>query len=308
MNIEQFQEHVASFLSYISIERNLSTHTCRAYMSDLEQFIDFWNLVQSREQQALTLQSIVEHFFVNLYNRKCDKTTVARKMSCLRSYEKFLMQRHNIPLQLRLTRPRLDKKIPVYLSVDEIFHLLDNIPTQDMPTPYPLRDKAVLELLYATGIRCSELVSIKIKDINFSDKTILVQGKGRKERIVLFGATCEQQILAYISHERPIIKNSLEHLFLNYRGQVITTRSVQRICEMFRNLMQIKRNLTPHKLRHSFATHLLSQGADLRTVQELLGHKSIVSTEKYTHVSLERLTELCTNNHPLNNKKDFESI
>lgn len=299
MDQKKFSEHIPEFLDYVKVERNLSAHTHRAYTSDLKQLTQFWQTVEKREKAPITLQPVLERFFVSLYHKKINKASIARKISCLHSYEKFVEKRHNIILDLKLTRPRAEKKLPVYLSVDEIFFLLDTLEPAKMPTQFPLRDKGILELLYATGIRCSELIAIKVKDINFNEKTILICGKGRKERIVLFGEPCAKKLLNYISVERAIIRNNAEHLFLNYRNEPLTTRSVQRICGMFQEFLQVKRPITPHKLRHSFATHLVHQGADLRTVQELLGHKTMASTEKYTHVSLEHLTTLTTEKHPL---------
>ncbi|HLW73162.1 MAG TPA: tyrosine-type recombinase/integrase, partial [Candidatus Babeliales bacterium] len=175
-----------------------------------------------------------------------------------------------------------------------------------LPTRYPVRDKTIFELLYATGVRCSELVNICVEDVDMEAKTIRIFGKGKKERIVLFGLKACEKILEYYATERPEIHNQQEPLFLNYRYEKLTSRSVQRIIKMFRAFLPIERQLTPHKLRHSFATHLLNQGADLRAVQELLGHKTLATTEKYTHVSLENLSKLCEGVHPINamiNKK-----
>jgi len=303
MNLEDFTSYFAQFLTYIGVEKNLSTHTCRAYESDLRQFINFWQSVRTHEQQEPTIHPIVERFFVALYHKKIDKSSIARKISCLQSYAKFLKKRYEISLQLSLARPRVDKKLPTYLSVDEVFFLLDSVNKDKLNSPFPCRDTAVFELLYATGIRCSELIAIKISHINFAEKTIVIQGKGKKERIVLFGASCDKKLMDYITKERMVIKSPAEHLFLNYKHEPLSTRSVQRICGSFRDLLTIKRNLTPHKLRHSFATHMVHQGADLRTVQELLGHKTVASTEKYTHVSVEHLTNLCSKQHPLTRKK-----
>ena len=314
--METFQSYIKPFVNYLKVERNLSAHTCRAYESDLEQLVDFWKSTVKKTQplakisaqkETSTLQEVVEGFFIALYHKKLDKPSVARKMSCLRSYEKFLERHHTLELNIKLTRPRLDKKVPSYLSIEEITHLLDKTTLEELGSQFPIRDKAILELLYATGIRCSELVSIKVRDLNFGEKSILIRGKGDKERVVLFGQACEKRLLQYLTHERCAIKHGAEPLFLNYRYQALTTRSVQRICGTFKNFLPIKRPLTPHKLRHSFATHLLSQGADLRTVQELLGHATIASTEKYTHISLERLTTLCNEHHPLSPAKEDEN-
>ncbi len=301
MTRELFCQHIEPFLTYVKVERNLSVHTHRAYAGDLTQITEFWQRCEQREKKNFTITEIMDRYFVALYHKKTDKSSIARKMSCIRSYEKYLEQRAGIVSNIKLTRPRVDKKLPVYLSVDEIFHLLDKLDPTTMPTPFPLRDTSVLELLYATGVRCAELVAIKIRDVNLNEKTIVISGKGKKERVVLFGDSCKKKLLAYISYERPAIKNSAEHLFLNYRDEPLTTRSVQRICGMFQNFLDVKRPITPHKIRHTFATHLIHQGADLRTVQSLLGHQSMASTEKYVHVSLEHLSNLCAKQHPLLN-------
>lgn len=303
MNVETFKRYIPDFLTYIKVEKNLSAHTLRAYESDLEQLVHFWATAEAKEGVELNPQTIIDRFFVALYHKKIGKASIARKISCFQSLQKFMKKRHDVSLDMKLQRPRLDKKLPVYLSIDEIFYLLDEVSSEQLKSPFPLRDKAVLELLYATGIRCSELIAIKMQDINFTTEEILIQGKGRKERVVLFGERCKKRLFDYITQERPAIAHKQEHLFLNYKQEPLTTRSIQRICSLFKACLQVKRNLTPHKLRHSFATHLLHQGADLRTVQELLGHKTLASTEKYTHVSLEQLSKLCATQHPLGSKK-----
>jgi integrase/recombinase XerC len=163
----------------------------------------------------------------------------------------------------------------------------------------PIRDKAIFELIYATGIRCAELMAISFKDIDMDNKSIRIKGKGNKERMVLFGEKAKDKLLSYLDKERPRVYNQNEFLFIQTNGKSLNHRAVQRVFEIFREFLAIKRNITPHKIRHSFATHLLNQGADLRVVQELLGHKSLSSTERYTHVSVERLAQLCDENHPL---------
>ena len=178
--------------------------------------------------------------------------------------------------------------------------MLDTVKNDELPTRLPIRDKAIFELIYATGVRCSELTNIALEDIDLINKTILVFGKGRKERVVLFGKKAQKRIQEYLEKERCTPKTQNEKLFLNNRRTQLTSRSIQRIIEMFRKFLKVSRNITPHKLRHSFATHLLNRGADLRVIQELLGHKTIASTEKYTHVSLEQLTRMCNAIHPLN--------
>lgn len=299
MKLNDFKEKKKDFLVFLEVERNLSAHTLRAYESDLRQFITFWQNLPEKEQNLLSLRQIIERYLVSLHYKKIDKASIARKFSCFKSFCTFL-KTCGIDLQLNLKRPRLDKKLPVHLSVDEMFHLLDKVNPEELPTRHPIRDKAILELLYATGIRCSELVSITMQDVDMENKQIRIKGKGRKERIVLFGQKAKERLEQYMEHERSLPQSPTEPFFQNYRYDSITTRSVQRIIEMFRQFLKIDRPITPHKIRHSFATHLLNQGTDLRVVQELLGHATLASTEKYTHVSLEKLTELCDTIHPIN--------
>jgi len=306
MKLNEFKEKKEEFLTYLQIERNLSEHTLRAYDNDLQQFITFWKQLSPDDKLHLSFRRTIERYLVSLFYQKIDKSSIARKFSCFKSFEKFLKPL-GIKLNLQLKRPRLDKKIPIYLSVDEMFHLLDEINNEQLPTRYPIRDKTILELLYATGVRCSELTAIRLCDIDMENKTIRIYGKGKKERIVLFGQKAKEQLFSYFQYERPTWHDRQETLFLNYRHQQLTSRSIQRIVKMFRGFLKIERPITPHKIRHSFATHLLNRGVDLRMIQELLGHKTLTSTEKYTHVSLHDLAQLCNSIHPinsiLNNKK-----
>ena len=299
MKIEEFEQQKEAFLLYLKAERNFSENTQRAYFLDLQQFITFWHGLAEKDKKNLGLRQIIERYLIALFYKKISKSSIARKFSCFTSFERFL-ERQGIELNLNLKRPRIDKKLPVYFSVDEIFHLLDEIKNEALPTRYPIRDKTIFELLYATGVRCSELINITIEDIDMNGKTIRIFGKGKKERMVLFGDKAREKILEYYKIERPEIHTHKEALFLNYRYEKLTPRSVQRIVKMFRSFLPIERPLTPHKLRHSFATHLLNEGADLRVVQELLGHKTLATTERYTHVSLENLSKLCEDIHPVN--------
>jgi integrase/recombinase XerC len=226
---------------------------------------------------------------------------LARKLSCLRALQRFLQTR-DCSLSLDIKNPKLEKKLPTTLTVDEVFYLLDTLKPDQLPTKSPYRDRAIFELAYATGVRCSELVSIQLEHINFDEKIIKVLGKGRRERMVLFGSKCKESLKLYLERERPILAvDDLErHLFLNKNGGQLTARSVQRIFEMYRKFLKVQRKLTPHKIRHSFATHLLNEGADLRVIQELLGHKNLATTEIYTHVSSQQLAKMCDEKHPLN--------
>lgn len=307
MNIDTFTEYVEKFLIHLEIERNLSEHTVRAYKNDLQQFLLFWKSQSKKDLATLGVKQTLQRFLVSLFYNNISKSSIARKFSCFSSLEKFIEQ-DGQKLNLKLQRPRLDKKIPVFLSVDELFYMLDTVPNSQLPTRYPIRDKTILEVLYATGVRCAELVNIKVSDIDFKQKTIRIMGKGKKERIVLFGEKAKKQMLSYINTERNILcaikKNDPLHLFLNNRSHKLTPRAIQRIIKMFRSLLHTDRPITPHKIRHSFATHLLNQGADLRTVQELLGHKTLASTEIYTHVSLEDLARKCDEFHPIHSLPD----
>jgi len=298
MTIGQFNKQRKDFLIYLSVEKNLSHNTQRAYDSDLKQFGEFWENLNKEDKKRLGFRQIIERFLVSLFYKKIDKSSIARKFSCFKSFEKFL-QSQGIKLSLKLTRPRLDKKLPIYLSEEEIFHLLDEVKNEDLHTKRPYRDKAIFELIYATGVRCSELVNIAFNDIDFANKTIRIFGKGAKERIVLFGQKAHDRILQYLEHERPRILSQKEKIFLNYKNGPLTSRSVQRVFEMFRKFLKIDKQITPHKVRHSFATHMLNKGVDLRVIQELLGHKTLSSTEKYTHISLDRLSKICDTSHPI---------
>jgi len=299
MTYEQFLEKKDEFLTHLEVEKNFSDHTLRAYKSDLRQFVTFWHHLDENDKKHLSLRQVVERFLMSLFYKKISKSSIARKLSCFQSFASYL-KAQGINLGLKLSRPKIDKKLPLYLTIDEIFYLLDSVKNSELPTKYPCRDKAIFELFYATGIRCSELVNITMQDIDMNEKTVRIKGKGRKERMVLFGQKAQTKLLEYIEKERAGIQSNDEHLFLNYCNEGLTTRSVQRIFEMFRKFLKLERAITPHKIRHSFATHLLHQGVDLRVVQELLGHKTLASTEIYTHVSSAELAQLCDKIHPLN--------
>lgn len=306
MLLTEFLTYQEEFITHLDVEKNLSQHTLRAYTGDLKGFTDFWASLDQETKEHVPLRQAIERYLVSLFYKKLDKSSIARKFSCFKSFEKFLRTK-GIALNLKLKRPRIDKKLPTYLSVDEIFFLLDKVPDSELPTKKPIRDKAIFELMYATGVRCSELIAIKIHDVDMQNKTIRIKGKGKKERIVLFGEKAKEKLIAYFEHERPHAVDQSEPLFINNRGTHFDPKSIQRIFQMFRKFLTVDRRITPHKIRHSFATHLLNQGADLRVVQELLGHASLASTEKYTHVSLDDLARICDTTHPLKTIKKSKS-
>ena len=306
MLFQEFQAHLTDFLTYLDIERNLSKNTQRCYESDLKLFTTFWESINAQTTEPIALRPALERYFVTLFYKKIDKSSVARKISCFKSLERFL-HAAGYSISLKLQRPRIDKKLPTYLSIDEISYLLDTVNEKDLPSKRPIRDKTIFEVLYATGMRCSELCAITFKDLDLDNKVIRVTGKGRKERMVLFGSKAKERIELYLKKERPNVTDPKETLFVNYRNERLNPRSVQRIIQMFRLFLKGKKNITPHKLRHSFATHLLNKGVDLRIVQELLGHQTLSSTEKYTHVTQQELSQMCEEIHPLSPHKMDQS-
>lgn len=311
MKYKNAYEKKEDFLTYLDIERNVSNNTYKSYQYDLNQFFRFWkkteqDLKKQKRSSILTIHQALEKFFLHLYTQKIQKSSIARKVACFKSFEKYIHSL-GIELNLQLTTPRIEKKLPTYLTIDEINYLLDKLPDSKISNHHPLRDRTILETLYATGVRCSELCNIKLTDIDFDQKTILITGKGNKQRIVLFGNKAKERILEYIQQERiRYDKQKSEYLFLTSQGSVIQDRSVQTILNKFSKKLSGKKQLTPHKVRHSFATHLLNAGMNLRALQELLGHSSLSTTERYTHIAITDLKKLYTEINPLelSNKKD----
>lgn len=306
MNLNEFEIKIKEWLVYLEHEKNMALNTVLAYKRDIGQLVTFWkNILETEKNQIIPFDQVVRRFCISLFYKKISTASLSRKISCLKSLARYL-KANGIQLTLNVELPHQERKLPVVFSQEEVFNLLDGVKDENLPTKYPLRDRSILELLYATGVRCSELVNIKVDDINFIEKSIRVFGKGRKERMVLFGAKAKSVIADYLENERIFLagKTNSEYLFLNTSGTQLTSRSVQRIFEMFRKFLKIDRHLTPHKMRHSFATHLLNQGVDLRVIQELLGHTNLSTTEIYTHVSSAEMSKICENTHPLN-KPDF---
>lgn len=299
MQYLQALEKKEEFLVYVQVERNLTDNTYKSYSSDLHQFFTFWKNHNEQAKKEVAIKTALEHFFVQHFYKKTQKSSIARKISCFTSFERFVKS-NGIALNLQLTRPKVEKKLPTYLTVQEVTHLLDTVKEEDLPSHRPIRDKAIFEVLYATGIRCAELTQIRIEDINFEEKTILIMGKGRKQRYVLFGEKAKAKIIQYMNAERFINDRGNSILFVNPQGESLTNRTIQMIFTMFSKFLTVKKQLTPHKVRHSFATHLLNAGLDLRALQELLGHASLSSTEKYTHVTTKDLQNMYNTIHPIN--------
>jgi site-specific recombinase XerD len=289
-----------NFLNYLEIERNVALNTYKSYEYDLNQFFRFWEKQQKTERKKLDIQLVLEKFFLHLYHQKIQKSSIARKIACFQSFAKYL-QSCNISINFKLTTPRVEKKLPVYLSIEEISYILEQMPDEAFPSKRPIRDRALIELFYASGIRCSELTSITLTDINFDQKTILIMGKGSKERIVLFGSKAKDALIKYIQTERAqdLKKQEQISLFLTQIGTPLTNRIVQQTLQKISKNLPFKKVLTPHKLRHSFATHLLNAGMNLRALQELLGHASLGTTERYTHITPKDLHDLYKNMNPM---------
>lgn len=300
MNYDQAYQYKDDFLTYLDVERNSALNTYKSYQYDLGQFFTFWKSYQEKNGVDIQLQEALEAFFMHLYTAGIQKSSIARKVGCFKSFEKY-MHSCNVDIHLRLITPRIEKKLPTYLSLDEIHYLLDGMSDEVLDSHRPQRDRTVLEVLYATGVRCSELCDIKLLDINFDQKTMLITGKGDKQRMVLFGEKAKVRMLQYIQDERlkDIGSKKIDYLFVTREGDPLQDRGVQRILNRFSRKLGSKKQITPHKIRHSFATHLLNAGMDLRALQELLGHASLATTERYTHISAKDLKELYTTINPL---------
>jgi len=295
---------IEQFLEHLRYERNVSEHTLRNYSSDLEQFITHL----SPDKKNLPLVSEIDHLTIrewmsSLHSEHKKKSSIARKLAALRTFFQFLVREGVLELNPAklVSTPRQEKKLPKHLSIEEAIRFIE---TPDQETDLGKRDRAMLELMYATGVRVAELTTLNLGDIDFGNKLARVTGKRRKQRIVPFGEPAGDAIRAYLGvrdkflFNAPISKRDEQALFLNYQGTRITTRSVGRMVEKYIRICAGVHNISPHALRHSFATHLLDSGADLRDIQELLGHARLSTTQVYTHVSMEKLIEVYDKAHP----------
>ena len=300
MNID-----IKKFLDYILRQKKYSLNTYKNYEIDIMEFFSY--LKEEKKDYKDVSYDFIKGYLMVLYNRKLSRSTISRKLSALRSFYKYLFNQDIIntnPFDY-VSTPKKEKKLPNYLGVIEL-ETIFNIP--DLNTSLGQRNRLILELLYATGIRVGELVNIKLSDIDLNRKEIRILGKGNKERIDLFGEYCLDYINLFINDGRAKIINknnfSCDYLIINNRGNKITTRAVEQIINDIVKKASIKKHVSPHMLRHSFATHLLNNGCDILTVKELLGHESLESTQIYTHVSNERLREVYLKCHPLNRQND----
>ncbi|HEY8711300.1 MAG TPA: tyrosine recombinase XerC [Thermoanaerobaculia bacterium] len=294
------KNEIGDFLDYLTYERNVSINTIGAYRTDLESFVsflcnDYFTLgrdqLELRKVDNLTIRAYLAH----LAHRKLSRSSVARHLSALRTFFRYLMREGAVdanPARVVAT-PKREKYLPSVMQPADVALLLEQ---PDLSTPLGLRDQAFLELLYASGLRISELVGIDLDDIEVRAKLVKVRGKGSKERIVPFGSKAEQAVRAYLpTRHAPPDENAL---FVNYKGDRITARSVRRLFDKYVRAAALRAGISPHTMRHSFATHLLNAGADLRGIQELLGHASLSTTQKYTHLNDGELLKVYKKAHP----------
>jgi len=296
---------IADFQIYLEVQRNVSEHTLKAYMADVEEFNNFLQEsdITKKDDAIINVEpETIRSYLSHLYREKVKKVTVNRKVSSLRSFYKYLLRAgkvKNNPAEMVQT-PKIEKYMPTFLSVDETFQLLGD---QGDHSVSGLRDSAMLELFYSSGLRLSELAGLNVTDLDFRQALVKLRGKGKKERIVPVGMQALQAIDEYLKETTEVRKKCDDDLFknplfLNARGKRITARSIARIVDAMTVKSGIGRKISPHALRHTFATHLLNAGADLRSIQELLGHESLSTTQKYTAVNINRMMEVYDKAHP----------
>jgi integrase/recombinase XerC len=291
---------VTKFINHLKTERNYSSHTLSNYGRDLQFLAGF---MKEREVD----RSAAREYLLALEKQRYSRRSIARKLSSARSFFRFLLREteegaggrklvEQNPFKNLLT-PKLPKKLPNFLYPEELRSLLD---AQDLKDPRGRRDRAILEVIYGTGLRVTEIIRMNINDVDFDEGEIKVLGKGSKERIVLFGSHARNALHKYIREGRPLLlaDKKTPALFINRRGGRLTPRSIERMIAFYARKAGINKRVSPHTLRHSFATHLLAGGADLRMVQELLGHASLSTTQVYTHITKERLKEVYDSAHP----------
>lgn len=296
------EQGLADFLTHLGLERNASGQTVKSYREDLTQVLEFLrnslkkSSIEPRDWNTRTLRA----FTAWLHEQGYAKSTIARRLAATRSFGKFLCREGVLAANpaTALRGPRQEKKLPHFLTKDDVTRLLAVPATND---PSGLRDRAMLETLYSAGLRVSELVGLDLGDVDLSDGVLVVRGKGKKERLALLGQPAQQAIRAWLPAREMLIrqrKRPGNAVFVNQKGGRLTTRSVGRLLEKYLALAGLDPRTTPHTLRHSFATHLLDAGADIRGVQELLGHRSLTTTQIYTHVTTQRLQQTYHNAHP----------
>ncbi len=285
--------YIEKFINYLKVEKNSSPNTIINYRIDLESFAAFLGDIEIEKIDHLVLR----RFLAEMRSKNYSKRTIARKLAALRTFFKFLYRENHIksnPISAIAT-PKLEKKLPKFLDVEKAARLVES-PSDK--TVSGLRDRAILETLYSTGIRVSELVGLDANDVDFISGVAKVLGKGRKERMVPIGETAIAAIRRYLERRQERKVKDADAVFLNKSGRRLKDRSVRRIVDKYIHACSIEEKISPHSLRHSFATHLLDRGADLRSVQELLGHMNLSTTQIYTHVTTERLKSVYDKAHP----------
>jgi len=302
---------IERFADYLEAERGFSSHTLRAYLDDLNRFCHYLAAgpdalkTPRKERPPATFEVLsratrndVRAFLAHLQTAGCSPRTAARQLASIRAAYRYFVHAGHLeanPAQ-QVRSPKLGRDLPEALSIPEVTALLE---APDTTEPLGVRDKALLETLYSSGIRAAELTGLRIRDVDLVGGTIVVMGKRRKERIAYLGPPCVKAIHAYLRERHELGNPQHDRLFVNFRGGPLTTRSVQRVVEKHaRQALPGRRDISPHTLRHTFATHMLNAGADLRVVQELLGHESLASTQIYTHVGIDRLKEVYRRTHP----------
>ena len=301
--MERNNQYLKDYLEYLKYQKNYSDYTVLSYQNDIDEFLEYLN------REVLNFKDIeysdLRFYLMYLKEEKNDNnSSIDRKLSALRVFYKYLANEGIVKSNVfsLVSGPKKEKKLPRYFEYNELEELF-NVP--DSETALGQRDLLLLELLYATGVRVGELTNIKIKDIDLSSKSILILGKGNKERIVTYGDYCEEILKRYLNDGYILLNTKdSEYLFLNKNGGELTERGVRYILDQIIKQTSINKNISPHMIRHSFATHLLNEGCDLTTVQKLLGHESIKATQIYTHVTTDRLKEVYYNSFPRAKKDD----
>ena len=294
---------INEYLDYLKYEKHYSKYTITSYRDDIVEYFDYI------ESEGLEYKSI-EYSDIRFYlmylkdTKKDNNSSIDRKLSALRGFYKYLANNGVVKTNVfsLINGPKKGKKLPRFFEYNELEELFN---VSDLKTPLGQRDRLILEMLYGTGVRVGELVAIKVSDIDLGSRTILILGKGNKERRVTYGEYCDEILKLYLNdgYQKLNIKNTL-YLFLNSRGEVITERGVRYVLDQIIKNTSLNKSISPHVLRHSFATHLLNEGCDLLTVQKLLGHESISATQIYTHVTTDRLKEVYYNSFPRAIKND----
>jgi integrase/recombinase XerC len=295
--VKETKDYQEEFMRYLSAERGVSEHTLRAYRKDLDAFFAYTG---TRPEETDMVD--VRGFVAGLISSGLKKSTAGRRLASIRSFFRFLHREGYIranPAKL-VSTPKQPKLLPKFLTVDDVFSLVEK---PDGVGFLPVRDKAILELLYSSGLRVSELTGLNAEDLNMKEGFVKVRGKGRKERIVPVGRKAVSALKTYMI-ERALLKKKDQALFLNRSGTRLTDRGARRIVVKYARAVLLDSRIGPHTLRHTFATHLLQGGADLRVIQELLGHSSLSTTQKYTHLDITHLMDVYDRAHPLANEEE----